>query len=85
MDDKRKVTYEIHSLNYFYINFVFFFFFRVSPDIKDAALCTGVKLSNDTDVWRKVFDVYTTSKSASEKNSAQTALTCTRDTSLLYK
>uniref|UniRef100_A0A2S2PB91 glutamyl aminopeptidase n=2 Tax=Schizaphis graminum TaxID=13262 RepID=A0A2S2PB91_SCHGA len=58
---------------------------RISPDIKDAALCTGIKLSNDTETWQGVLKVYMTTKSASEKNSAQSALACSKDTLILYK
>lgn len=58
---------------------------RISPDIKDAAFCTGIKVNNNTDTWRGMLNVYMTTKSASEKNSAQTALTCSQDTLVLYK
>jgi len=58
---------------------------RISPDIKDAALCTGIKVSNNVDTWKGVLNVYITTKSASEKNSAQAALACSQDTLTLYK
>lgn len=58
---------------------------RISPDIKDAALCTGIKVSNNVDTWKGVLNVYMTTKSASEKNSAQAALACSQDTMILYK
>ncbi|XP_060860635.1 glutamyl aminopeptidase-like [Metopolophium dirhodum] len=58
---------------------------RISPDIKDAALCTGIKVSNNVDTWKGVLNVYMTTKSASEKNSAQAALACSQDTMTLYK
>lgn len=73
---ERFLTYPAH----FSINA-----FRISPDIKDAAFCTGIRVSNSTDTWKGVFNVYVTTKSASEKNSAQTALTCAQDPLILYK
>lgn len=58
---------------------------RISPEIKDATFCTGVRTYNDTETWKGMFNVYVTTKSASEKDSAQYALTCMEDTALLYK
>lgn len=58
---------------------------RISPDIKDAALCTGIKVSNNETTWQGVLNVYMTTKSASEKYSAQAALACSQDTSILYR
>lgn len=58
---------------------------RISPEMKDASLCTGVRTYNDTETWRGMFKVYVTTESASEKDSAQYALTCVEDTALLYK
>lgn len=58
---------------------------RISPEIKDAAFCTGVRTYNDTETWKSMFKVYVTTQSASEKDSAQYALTCVEDTALLYK
>jgi len=63
----------------------YYFFIRISPEIKDAALCTGIKVSNNVDTWRGMLNVYKTTKSASEKNSAQSALACSKDTSILYE
>jgi hypothetical protein len=99
MDREKKVTFKcghgmkilcllVISFNFklFFITyFVFIFAIRISPDIKDAALCTGIKLSNDTETWQGVLKVYMTTKSASEKNSAQSALACSKDTLILYK
>jgi len=48
-------------------------------------LCTGVKVSKNEDTWKGVLNVYITTKSASEKNSAQAALACSQDTLILYK
>lgn len=86
MVKERKVTC-VTALCYvsmLKINFASFIF-RISPNIKDAALCTAVKMSNNQITWTQMLNVYMTTKSASEKDSAQSALTCSRDTSLLYK
>lgn len=84
MDDGRKVNFSCVILNMFL--FIFYdYCSRISPEIKDAVFCAGVKVYNDTETWRGMFNVYVTTKSASEKNSAQYALTCIEDTMLLYK
>ncbi|VVC40908.1 Hypothetical protein CINCED_3A014501 [Cinara cedri] len=49
---------------------------KIPADIKDAAFCVGVKNSNDSSVFDKMFDVFTTTKTISEKFSAQAALAC---------
>lgn len=67
------------------LSYFLFLLIRISPDIKDAALCTGVKVSNNEDTWKVVLNVYMTTKSVSEKNSAQAALACSQNTSILYK
>lgn len=69
----------------FNLSYFLFLLIRISPDIKDAALCTGIKVSNNMDTWKGVLNVYMTTKSASEKNSAQSALACSQNTLTLYK
>ncbi|VVC40906.1 Hypothetical protein CINCED_3A003082 [Cinara cedri] len=58
---------------------------KISPDIKDAVLCTGIRSKNSTESWMAMFNLYVNTQSGSEKDSAQTALTCTPNTVLLYQ
>lgn len=61
------------------------FFYRIPTDIRDAAFCVGIHITNDTSTWEHMFDIYKTTKSPSEKQSAQTALACTEDDKLLSR
>lgn len=72
-----------------YKKFIFVFnqclYFRISPDIKDAALCTGIKFNGNESTWKGVLEVYMTTRSASEKDSAQSGLACSQNSTILYK
>ncbi|XP_050432744.1 uncharacterized protein LOC126840826 [Adelges cooleyi] len=57
----------------------------IPADIKDAAFCVGVMASNMSATWDDMLDVYTSTNSISEKESAQTALTCTSNPRLLNR
>nr|AEV66511.1 aminopeptidase N 3 [Aphis glycines] len=48
----------------------------IPADIKDAAFCVGVKNSNDSSVFNNMFALYGSTKSISEKYSAEFALGC---------
>lgn len=65
--------------------FLFLFFFRIPTDIRDAAFCVGVRESNTTESWEQMFNLYTTTQSPSEKQSAQAALACTENRDLLSR
>ncbi|XP_050519995.1 uncharacterized protein LOC126893642 [Daktulosphaira vitifoliae] len=52
---------------------------EIPEDIKDAALCVGVKTSYTTDNWYLVYNLYLNTKSLPEKYSALNALACTND------
>jgi len=58
---------------------------RIPSDIRDAAFCVGIYITNETSTWEQMFDVYTTTRSPSEKQSAQTAMACTEDDVLLSR
>ncbi|KAF0715024.1 mucin-12-like isoform X6, partial [Aphis craccivora] len=58
---------------------------KIPSDIRDAAFCVGVHITNDTSTWEQMFDLYKTTRSPSEKQSAQTALACTEDDVLLSR
>jgi len=63
--------------------------YRIPADIKDAAFCVGVKNSNGSSVFNKMFELYKKSKSISEKMSFELALGCstnkTQLTEYVYK
>lgn len=59
--------------------------YRIPTDIRDAAFCVGIHITNDTLTWEHMFDIYKTTKSPSEKQSAQTALACTENDKLLSR
>lgn len=50
--------------------------YRIPADIKDAAFCVGVKNSNGSSIFNKMFELYKKSKSISEKMSFELALGC---------
>ncbi|XP_025405726.1 aminopeptidase N-like isoform X2 [Sipha flava] len=56
----------------------------IPADIKDAALCVGVKNGN-SEIWNDVLNVYINSESASDRQSAQYALGCSKDSTQLAK
>lgn len=58
--------------------------FRIPADIKDATLCTGVK-NGDSATWNTVLQLYVNSDSASDRQSAQRALACSKDELQLTK
>uniref|UniRef100_A0A2H8TGD8 Aminopeptidase N n=1 Tax=Melanaphis sacchari TaxID=742174 RepID=A0A2H8TGD8_9HEMI len=58
--------------------------YKIPADIRDAAFCVGVKYG-DSEVWNKVLDVYIRSESASDRQSAQSALACSKDLIQLSK
>lgn len=58
--------------------------FRIPADIKDATLCTGVK-NGDSTTWNTVLQFYVNSNSASDRQSAQRALACSKDELQLTK
>ncbi|CAH1738623.1 aminopeptidase N-like [Aphis gossypii] len=57
---------------------------NIPADIRDAAFCVGVKYG-DSEVWYNVLDVYVRSESASDRQSAQLALACSKDPVQLSK
>ena len=59
--------------------------YRIPTDIRDAAFCVGVRITNDTTTWEQMFNLYKTTRSPSEKQSAQTAMACTEDDMLLSR
>jgi len=63
---------------------MFLFVSSIPADIRDAAFCIGVK-HGDSEVWNNVLDVYVRSESASERQSAQLALACSKDQIQLLK
>ncbi|XP_025191838.1 aminopeptidase N-like [Melanaphis sacchari] len=58
---------------------------KIPTDIRDAAFCVGVHITNDISTWEQMFELYKTTRSPSEKQSAQTAMACTEDESLLSR
>lgn len=58
---------------------------RIPADIKDAAFCTGIKYGTEEGNWDKILELYKTTKSYSEKESALNALACTNDENILMK
>lgn len=52
--------------------------------MKDVAFCVGVKYG-DSKVWDKILGVYVDSESASDRQSAQLALACSKDPTILSK
>lgn len=58
--------------------------YRIPADIKDAAFCVGVKYGRP-EVWDKILGVYVNSESASDRQSAQFALACSKDPVQLSK
>lgn len=67
------------------INESIFLFYSIPSDIRDAAFCVGIHITNETSTWEQMFNFYKNTSSSSEKQSAQTALTCTDDDSLLLR
>lgn len=63
----------------------FFVSFRIPSDIRDAAFCVGIHITNETSTWDEMFNLYKKTRSPSEKQSAQTALACTDDDQLLSR
>jgi len=63
--------------------------YRIPADIKDATFCVGVKNSNDSLIFKKMFELYLKSKSISEKMSFGLALGCSTNrtelTEYVYK
>lgn len=63
--------------------------YRIPADIKNAAFCVGVKNSNGSSVFKKMFELYKKSKSISEKMSFELALGCSTNrtelTEYVYK
>jgi len=59
--------------------------YRIPADIKDAAFCVGVKNSNDSSIFNKIFELYKKSKSISEKMSFELALGCSTNRTDLNK
>ncbi|KAL5244502.1 hypothetical protein ACI65C_011912 [Semiaphis heraclei] len=57
---------------------------NIPADIRDAAFCVGVKYG-DSEMWNVVLDVYVRSESASDRQSAQLALACSKDQIQLSK
>jgi len=58
--------------------------YSIPADIRDAAFCVGVK-HGDLEVWNSVLEVYVRSESASDRQSAQLALACSKDQIQLSK
>lgn len=59
--------------------------YRIPADIKDAAFCVGVKHSNDSSIFNKIFELYKKSRSISEKMSFELALGCSTNRTDLNK
>ncbi|XP_050432734.1 uncharacterized protein LOC126840818 [Adelges cooleyi] len=57
----------------------------IPADIKDAAFCIGLQNSNTSENWEKLLNLYKTTKSAAERQSALMSLACTEDSDLLKK
>ncbi|XP_050432825.1 uncharacterized protein LOC126840878 [Adelges cooleyi] len=55
---------------------------EIPADIRDAALCVGVKNGNST-TWNSVLEVYKTSDDPSDRQSALLALGCSKETEQL--
>ncbi|XP_029348486.1 thyrotropin-releasing hormone-degrading ectoenzyme-like [Acyrthosiphon pisum] len=58
---------------------------KIPSDIRDAAFCVGVHITNKTSTWEQMLNLYKTTRSPSEKQSAQTAMACTEDDMLLSR
>lgn len=59
------------------------FFYRIPPDVKEAALCEGLKEYDDQATFNQVFKLFITSTSTSEKQAAGKALGCSSNAMLL--
>lgn len=62
-----------------------FNYFRIPADIKDATFCTGIRLGAQNEDWDKMLNLYKSTTTYSEKESALKALTCSIDVGLLTK
>lgn len=69
--------------NIFYIRNIFFF--RIPADIKQAAFSVGLKQNSDPEIFKKLFELYTTTTSYSDRESALWALSSSRDKTQLTK
>ncbi|XP_050443426.1 aminopeptidase N-like [Adelges cooleyi] len=54
----------------------------IPADIKEAALCTGVRNGGERE-WNDVFNLYLNTFSTSERQAAQLALACSKNTTIL--
>lgn len=57
---------------------------RIPPDVKEAALCVGVKNGTE-ETWNLVFELFKTTSSTSESQAALLALACSTNTTILSK
>lgn len=59
-----------------------FSFNRIPPDVKEAALCRGVK-NGTTETWNKVFELFQKTLSTSEREASLLALACSTNETIL--
>lgn len=76
MSKNLKCKNNLRVLYLYVLCFIFYYMFRISADIKDAAFCMGVKNSTGSSTFNKMLNLYKTTKSISEKMSIELALGC---------
>lgn len=57
---------------------------EIPPDVKEAALCSGVK-NGTIETWNKVFDLFKKTSSTSERQASLLALACSTNSTILSK
>ncbi|CAH1723017.1 unnamed protein product [Aphis gossypii] len=55
---------------------------EIPPDVKEAALCSGVK-NGTTETWNKVFELFQKTSSTSEREASLLALACSTNETIL--
>lgn len=59
-------------------------YYRIPPDIKKSVLCMGVKNGTE-ETWNRVFNLFLSTSSTSERQAALLALACSMNRTVLTK
>ncbi|KAL5242092.1 hypothetical protein ACI65C_009502 [Semiaphis heraclei] len=55
---------------------------EIPPDVKEAALCNGIK-NGTNETWNKVFELFKNTSSTSERQASLLALACSKNSTIL--
>ena len=73
------------QLSVFYLaRFIFFFVFRISPNLKNIVYCTAIRFGSDKE-WEFAWDRFQKTTISSEKELLLSALGCSREPWILMR